>query len=216
MTQPSLWDSRRRYSTVPALKCRAILLASLTGRLSGKADTSKTEPESEPESKITRQGAMAIVLSGDRCRVLLLRREMFILWDLPGGGLEAGEDPAQAAVRECREETGYNIVVDRLVGVYRHQSVYGRGDQITHAYRAHQTGGTPRRLGLEITGLRWCGLERFPRGLQPLQRQMIKDALPDSAQPVERHIEFPLWQLYPARVVFGAVRIINGVIRFFL
>ncbi len=33
MTQPSLRDSRRRYPTVPALKCRAILLASLTGRI---------------------------------------------------------------------------------------------------------------------------------------------------------------------------------------
>ena len=34
MTQPSLRDLRRRYATVPALKCRAILRASLTGRTS--------------------------------------------------------------------------------------------------------------------------------------------------------------------------------------
>lgn len=38
-------------------------------------------------------------------------------WVLPGGGLEHGEHPETAVVREVREETGYDVGVDRLLGV---------------------------------------------------------------------------------------------------
>ena len=165
------------------------------------------------DPEITRYGAMAVVLSADMRQVLLLRREIFVFWDLPGGAIESGEEPAAAAVRECREETGYDVSVDRFVGTYRHQSVYGRGDQLTYVYRAHTSGGMPKRFGLETTGLRWFDPQRPPRGLQPLQRQMILDALAGRDQPTERKIRFPLWQIYPARLAFGVVRLVNGAIR---
>ncbi len=162
---------------------------------------------------ISRYGAMTVVLTADLHQVLLLRREIFLFWDLPGGAIESGEEPADAAVRECREETGYEVSVDQFVGTYRHQSVYGRGDQLTYVFRAHASGGTPKRFGLETTGLRWFDPQHPPRGLQPLQHQMILDAIARRDSPAERFIRFPLWQLYPARLAFGVVRLVNGAIR---
>ena len=38
-------------------------------------------------------------------------------WTMPGGGLDPGEDPADAAVREVLEETGYHVELDGLLGV---------------------------------------------------------------------------------------------------
>jgi 8-oxo-dGTP pyrophosphatase MutT (NUDIX family) len=148
---------------------------------------------------------MAVVLSPGRDRVLLLRRQFLFLLDLPGGGVEPGEEPAAAALRETREETGYEVRVVRPVGRYRHPSVYGRGDQLTHAFEAQVVGGQPRGIGPETAGLRWCEVSRLPRGLETLQRTIVEDALA-GGPPVERRIEFPRWKLWPARAAFMALR----------
>jgi 8-oxo-dGTP pyrophosphatase MutT (NUDIX family) len=149
---------------------------------------------------------MSVVLSDDRQQVLLLRREVFILWDLPGGAIEQGEDPANAAVRETREESGYRIEIERPVGRYLCQSVYEAGDQLTYVFRARVVGGKPKFYGLETTGLRWFPVNALPRSIEPLQRQMIEDALADLPEPVERRIDFARWKLYPARVLFFVMR----------
>jgi mutator protein MutT len=58
--------------------------------------------------KRQRVAAYAVILSGER--ILLSRLSPSIttdeLWTLPGGGLDHGEDPRDAVVREVREETG--------------------------------------------------------------------------------------------------------------
>lgn len=50
--------------------------------------------------------------------ILLMKRSDNAHWGLPGGYVEVGESVVEATRREVREETGYEIEVGRLVGVY--------------------------------------------------------------------------------------------------
>lgn len=66
-----------------------------------------------------RVAAYAVILDEDR-RLLLARwtEGRRVSWTMPGGGLEPGEDPEAAVRREVREETGYKVVVDELLGIH--------------------------------------------------------------------------------------------------
>ena len=54
----------------------------------------------------------------DRGEVLLQRRGDSNKWGFPGGAVEPGETPEMTAVREAKEETGLDVSVVQLIGVY--------------------------------------------------------------------------------------------------
>ncbi len=51
-------------------------------------------------------------------RVLLVHEVAADRWCLPGGWADVGDSPARAAVREVREESGFEVEVTKLVGVF--------------------------------------------------------------------------------------------------
>jgi 8-oxo-dGTP pyrophosphatase MutT (NUDIX family) len=63
-------------------------------------------------------GASALILDTAGERVLLTRRADNGRWCLPGGRLDPGESVAEACVREVLEETGLEVEVVRLIGLY--------------------------------------------------------------------------------------------------
>ena len=101
----------------------------------------------------TRVGAYAIVLD-DAGRILLCRISPSIhpgeLWTLPGGGVDFGEPPLAAVLRELTEESGYLGEVIELADVSDHlfpgpiDGVAGPMHAIRIVYRVRITGGELR------------------------------------------------------------------------
>lgn len=98
----------------------------------------------EPNSLVV---AASAVVTDDRGRILLQRRRDNDLWALPGGGMEMTDSLPGAAVREVKEETGFDVEITGLVGTYtdpRHVIAYADGEvrrQFNVCFTARVTGG---------------------------------------------------------------------------
>ncbi len=62
--------------------------------------------------------ACDVFVINQKNEVLLIQRSDNKRWALPGGCNDLGETPLECAIRECREETGYEITVNALLGIY--------------------------------------------------------------------------------------------------
>jgi 8-oxo-dGTP pyrophosphatase MutT (NUDIX family) len=106
-------------------------------------------PRLGKEGKI-RLGTSAIIFNSEG-KFLLTQRSDNNQWCLPGGAVESGESVAEACEREVLEETGLNVRVTRLVGVYSHSDqlvVYKDGNKaqiVAIHFEAEAIGG---ELGL--------------------------------------------------------------------
>jgi len=85
---------------------------------------------SAPKANSLVPAASAVVVDADG-RVVLQRRRDNEMWALPGGGMEFGESVAGCAVRETREETGLDVKITGIVGIYsdpKHVFAYDDGE----------------------------------------------------------------------------------------
>lgn len=143
--------------------------------------------------------AARVLLVDEAERVLLLRSidqlDGSVFWYPPGGGIERGEDPADAAVREVWEETGLRDVrLDGEVWRRRHRFTWDSTtyDQREHWFLARVANFDPVPQALspseqeEITEFRWWGLVEMdrtedlltPRALPSLMRALLAGGVP--------------------------------------
>ncbi|AZM44708.1 NUDIX hydrolase [Streptomyces sp. WAC 06738] len=126
-------------------------------------------------------GISAVVV--DDGRVLLHRRADTGRWSIIGGIPEPGEQPAQTAVREVREETGVVCTVERVVGVEALDPIqYPNGDKCQFmdiTLRCRATGGEARVNDDEGLEVGWFAPDALPPDLEDFARHRIRLALAD-------------------------------------
>lgn len=110
-------------------------------------------------------------------RVLLCHRRDHDLWNLPGGGLETGETPWDGLKREVKEETGLEVEIIKLSGVYSKPDK----NEIVFSFICQAPAGE-LTLTEEADQLKYFAFSEIPPNTVPKQVERIKDALQHQEQ----------------------------------
>ena len=127
--------------------------------------------DAENSSPIFRIGVFALIFNHKK-QILLGHRRDIDWWNLPGGGMESGETVDEALCREVLEETGIEVKVERLVGVYSKP----QKQEVVLTFLCQVIGGTLRSTE-ETRESRYFAPNSLPENTLPKHRQRIEDAL---------------------------------------
>ena len=131
-----------------------------------------TKPlDAENSLPIFRIGVFALIFNNEK-QILLGHRRDIDWWNLPGGGMESGETVDEALCREVREETGLEVKVERLIGVYSKP----QKQEVVLTFRCQVIGGTLQSTE-ETRESRFFMPDALPGNTLPKHRQRIEDAL---------------------------------------
>lgn len=121
------------------------------------------------------------IIFDEQKRVLLVHRRDYDLWNLPGGTLEDFESPANAVNREVKEETGLEVEVVKLLGVYNKENK----NDIVFSFLCKVVGGEIT-LNDEADKIEYFEIDKLPANTVPKQVERIKDALSNPSKVIFR------------------------------
>ena len=114
-----------------------------------------------------------VILVKDRSVVLVSHWYAPWTWTLPGGGVNKNETPEAAAIREVKEETGFDV--KSLAGeIGKYKGTWGRGDMVMVFYTGDFEGSLTLTPNIEIMGRSWFDIDNLPEELSPANRRRIE------------------------------------------
>ncbi len=130
--------------------------------------------EAVDTSSSPRQFRIAVyaLIFNPKHEILLALRRDIDWWNLPGGGLELGETIEEGVCREVREETGLEVEVDHLVGVYSKP----QKQEIVLTFLCRVLGGVLTTTE-ESRECHYFSSDDIPANTLPKHRQRVMDAL---------------------------------------
>jgi ADP-ribose pyrophosphatase YjhB (NUDIX family) len=137
----------------------------------------------------SRKPSASVIVRNSAGDLLLLRRTDSGRWTIPTGGLKKNETLTQCAIRECREETGLDIEITSLIGVFsdpRHVIAFADGEvrqPVNACFAGRVIGGNPTSTD-EASEVAWvppAGLDGYD--IHPSIRRRIVHGLTNGILP---------------------------------
>ncbi|MEI2649786.1 MAG: NUDIX domain-containing protein [Dermatophilaceae bacterium] len=133
--------------------------------------------------------SVVAIVQDEQGKVLLIHKTDNDKWALPGGGHDPGESISTTVIREVKEETGYDVEVVALTGIYtnpNHVMAYDDGEvrqQFSIAFRAKLIGGAAR-TSTESKEVAWMSVDELEHlDVHPSMRLRLAHALQGSERP---------------------------------
>lgn len=137
-----------------------------------------------------KQAVVGIIFSEDRQKVLIIKRRDVQIWVFPSGGVDAGETPEEAVIREVFEETGLHAEILRKVGVY---SPINRLACLTYVFECKKLSGK-LSTGLETLDLNYYSIEDLPHDFFFVHNDWLVDALQNLPEAIQKPIQLTYWK----------------------
>jgi len=191
----SLSNNGLRFSEDPYQTERYHKILGLAAQLLSITDE-RTQPEIEQLffTDLNMTTPLAVVdtaVFDEADRILLIQRADNHTWAMPGGACDVGETPAQGGAREVWEESGYEVQITDLLGVFDSRLCGARGSR--HLYQflfAAKVIGGDAQTSIETLDVRWFPIDEIPwELLDGGHPQRIRHALAWRADPATR----PYW-----------------------
>jgi 8-oxo-dGTP pyrophosphatase MutT (NUDIX family) len=109
-------------------------------------------------ARATSAGGVVHRYIGDRHEIVIVHRRAPVLWALPKGTPDSGETLEETALRETREETGLEVVVEAPLGSIRYFFARGstRFHKTVHFFLMRPVGGAIELHDAEFDDVRWA------------------------------------------------------------
>lgn len=129
--------------------------------------------EGEEKTVIYRERACGALIKEDKILMVYIEQATRKFWTLPGGGIEEGETPEQACIREFKEETGLNVESERFLFEYVSQRTNKTSKtscfllRIKDDYNNLKLGYDPEKLdNQELKDIKWQPMREFKDDVQ--------------------------------------------------
>lgn len=139
------------------------------------------------------KAGVAGIIFDKKQRVLLIKRLDNGLWGIPSGHVEPGETVEEAIIREICEETGLEVKVNKLIGIYSEPSSQvfsypnGKISQfITSCFECEVVGGALIKTSNETLDANYFDCDDLPSNLLPMHPMWLQDALAKEVKPFIR------------------------------
>jgi|ERR1019366_609884 8-oxo-dGTP pyrophosphatase MutT (NUDIX family) len=133
--------------------------------------------------------AASAIIPNNEGKLLLHRRSDNGLWALPGGAMEIGESIAETVIREVKEETGFTVHPDSLIGIYtdpHHVIAFSNGEvrqQFSLCFACTIVGGTMQESDESFEVKFFFPHEIEPLNMHPSIRLRLQHYLEHRSQP---------------------------------